>query len=487
MASPRTGLTPCPAAAETRLGALESRDLARSALAAAMAGGKSLLDEAEALLQLGRIFTPSIEPHATFEAVTRAEQIFVAHGAPVQAARCGVAAARALLDLGQERDAVERARRALGELSLPVAHRVAGIVVVAKSQAQFGRLDAASQLLTHTAAPLAEAGSPVCRIHVKKALALVRFQMLLAAEFPHLHRGLGVVGGEGGERPAHARLLALLDEIEDELAPGERWLQVEAIRQLTRGLCEPGDPAPERLAALAVDALDVDPPVAAWAWYAQSLLHRQRGELAPAQASVDRCLAVSQQWGLKAIARHAFFQQSLIRESIEDYAGSLQAYKTFSAMRLRSVTMNVDLQDPIAAPAALALPRPLESRHVKRALRFIESNLGVPISVSDIAAECQVSRRTLEVAFKQSKACTLAQYVKRRRLETAAGLLRFSGLRVSEVARSVGYQWPSAFARDFVAHCGVRPTEWRARHADEAVGQGGDPASLPTAALADAA
>lgn len=478
---------PCPAtgcaSTETRVGAVESRDLARTALEASLAS-KNLLSEAGALFQMGRIFTSSVDPQAALDAVTRAGQIFIAHSAPVHAAKCSIAAARALMDLGQERDAAERARRALNELSLPPEHRVAGMILLAHSHAHFGKLDAALHLLLHSAVPLAENSGRTSRIHVRKALAVVHFKMLLALEFPHLHRGLSFVCNADDERSRRRQVLDWLDATDDELPIGERWSHVEIMRHLTLGLCEPGDLAFERLASVGAEQLATDPPTAAWAWYAQSLVHRNRRDLVSAQDAIGRCLTISERWGLKAVSRYAFLQQSLIRESTEDYCGSLESYKIFSTMRLRSVTASNEAIDPDPtarlepndprAETKVLLMKPLESRHVKRALRFIESNLSVPISVSDIAAECQVSRRTLEVAFKQHKSCTLANYVKRRRLETAAGLLGYSALLVSEVATAVGYRWPSAFARDFVTHYGVRPSEWRARHGGQAMADSAD-------------
>lgn len=58
---------------------------------------------------------------------------------------------------------------------------------------------------------------------------------------------------------------------------------------------------------------------------------------------------------------------------------------------------------------------------------------------------------------------SLAEHVRRIRLERAAGALKRTGDRVIDIALSAGYDAHEPFTRAFRAHFGVPPSQWRAR------------------------
>ena len=64
-------------------------------------------------------------------------------------------------------------------------------------------------------------------------------------------------------------------------------------------------------------------------------------------------------------------------------------------------------------------------------------------------------------------------YLTRWRMQRAAGLLAGSAVKVSAVAREVGYDSEAAFSRAFKKLTGVAPAAWRNRMATRELRTGG--------------
>lgn len=64
-------------------------------------------------------------------------------------------------------------------------------------------------------------------------------------------------------------------------------------------------------------------------------------------------------------------------------------------------------------------------------------------------------------AFRNLFRETPAQYVTRRRLETARHLLRTTALSVLDISLTVGFQTPEAFSTLFRRRTGQPPSAWR--------------------------
>jgi AraC-like DNA-binding protein len=82
------------------------------------------------------------------------------------------------------------------------------------------------------------------------------------------------------------------------------------------------------------------------------------------------------------------------------------------------------------------------------------------ISLESAARQLDTSPRTLQRRLRQ-RGISFWILVEQSRFEIAGALLRETDLKVQEIAASIGYATPSAFARAFTRWAGRSPTEYR--------------------------
>lgn len=107
---------------------------------------------------------------------------------------------------------------------------------------------------------------------------------------------------------------------------------------------------------------------------------------------------------------------------------------------------------PPGTPARLDMPR-LD--------RFIEAHLAGPLSVIDLAREACLSEAHFRHCFRHQTGLSPWQYVRRRRLETARGLLDDSRLSLVEIAVLTGFSSQSALSRACREAYGQPPSRLR--------------------------
>ena len=95
-----------------------------------------------------------------------------------------------------------------------------------------------------------------------------------------------------------------------------------------------------------------------------------------------------------------------------------------------------------------------------RAERYVEENLGKPISVDGVAKALGVSRTTAYVLFKKSFGKSITEYVNYRRIEKAKSLI-VSGATTAEILESLGLDDANYFYRLFRKIAGVTLAEYR--------------------------
>lgn len=101
-------------------------------------------------------------------------------------------------------------------------------------------------------------------------------------------------------------------------------------------------------------------------------------------------------------------------------------------------------------------------RSLKAAMNFIHANYPIQISVDDVADFAGVSRTTLFRIFRSELDMTPVDYLIRCRITKAKMLLTDTGLSITAVARSAGYEDNLYFSRAFKKITGISPTEYRA-------------------------
>jgi LacI family transcriptional regulator len=96
------------------------------------------------------------------------------------------------------------------------------------------------------------------------------------------------------------------------------------------------------------------------------------------------------------------------------------------------------------------------------AVEFMKRSLGEPIGVDEIAQAAGVSRRTLEIRFREAFGSTVARSLFERRIAKAKNLLQDLHLTIDQVAAEVGFRTTSHFCARFRETTGQSPAAWRA-------------------------
>lgn len=98
---------------------------------------------------------------------------------------------------------------------------------------------------------------------------------------------------------------------------------------------------------------------------------------------------------------------------------------------------------------------------MRSALDFIELNLREQISSVDVARHVHYSLSHLQAVFPRVVGCTVARYIRRRRLSLAAWDLALSQKRVLDIALEYRFESPEAFCRAFRRTYGLSPRDFR--------------------------
>ncbi len=100
---------------------------------------------------------------------------------------------------------------------------------------------------------------------------------------------------------------------------------------------------------------------------------------------------------------------------------------------------------------------------VRRVLRFVQEHLDDTLSAERLAAVACVSVYHFHRIFSGLVGESVGEYVRRMRLERAAGELRRTDLQVVDIALRAGYEAHEPFTRAFRGYFGVSPSLFRKR------------------------
>ena len=103
--------------------------------------------------------------------------------------------------------------------------------------------------------------------------------------------------------------------------------------------------------------------------------------------------------------------------------------------------------------------------YVKRILKvliYIEENIDEELTMDELARVACYSPFHFHRIFQAIVGETIHQYVKRLRMQRAAGKLRYTERPVTEIALDTNYDTPSAFTKAFKQFMGASPKRYRA-------------------------
>ncbi|HVT11041.1 MAG TPA: AraC family transcriptional regulator [Fimbriimonadaceae bacterium] len=85
------------------------------------------------------------------------------------------------------------------------------------------------------------------------------------------------------------------------------------------------------------------------------------------------------------------------------------------------------------------------------------------LSLSEIAAQVGVHETHLARAFRKRHGCTLGEYIRRLRVDSAARELKSGAKPVAEIAAEMGFYDQAHFCRTFKTAYGMSPSQYRSR------------------------
>lgn len=103
--------------------------------------------------------------------------------------------------------------------------------------------------------------------------------------------------------------------------------------------------------------------------------------------------------------------------------------------------------------------------HVKRILKtlvYIENHIDEELTMENLAKQAFYSPFHFHRIFQAITKEPLYQYIKRLRVEKAAGKLCYTDQSITEIALDASYETPSAFTKAFKQFMGASPKEYRA-------------------------
>lgn len=122
----------------------------------------------------------------------------------------------------------------------------------------------------------------------------------------------------------------------------------------------------------------------------------------------------------------------------------------------------------IARAGAVSSATDLQPTLVGEALRFIEANCLLPISLRQVAAATKRSPSYVATSVKAATGKTVVEWIIAGRLAEARNRLLHTDERVDVIAERVGYADATHFIRLFRRAHGATPAAWRARRRAEA-------------------
>ena len=100
-------------------------------------------------------------------------------------------------------------------------------------------------------------------------------------------------------------------------------------------------------------------------------------------------------------------------------------------------------------------------RRIDKIVEFIRMNIDTEIDVQTLADMSAFSAFHFHRIIKAYLGEPIGVFIVRQRLESAAKLLRYSDINISEIAYRVGYDVPSSLTKAFVKLYGISPTKFR--------------------------
>jgi AraC-like DNA-binding protein len=138
---------------------------------------------------------------------------------------------------------------------------------------------------------------------------------------------------------------------------------------------------------------------------------------------------------------------------------SLQLISTINSLEATARDLDRSAHNAVrlAKRSVAALPK----WRLMRVLTYIETNIGGPITLANLAATAGLSRMYFAKQFRATTGFRPHEYVLRKRVERAQQLLATTSDALVDIALTVGFQTQAHFTTVFKNITGSTPYQWR--------------------------
>jgi AraC family transcriptional regulator len=159
--------------------------------------------------------------------------------------------------------------------------------------------------------------------------------------------------------------------------------------------------------------------------------------------------------------------RSLVAELYRALDETLREERSTAEQRLqRAAAMLEAVESPRLPTPGLAPQGGLAPWQLRRVVKYIEENLDKPIRNTELATVARLSPFHFNVAFRKSAGDSPHEYIIRRRMERAQGLMLSTEASLSDIAATCGLADQAHFTRLFRRVVGESPGAWRRARAN---------------------
>lgn len=98
---------------------------------------------------------------------------------------------------------------------------------------------------------------------------------------------------------------------------------------------------------------------------------------------------------------------------------------------------------------------------IKNVVKYIDDHYNIKIPQETLEQIAFMGGTKLKTDFKKHTGMTITEYTQRKRISMAENLLRSTNMKISDIAKSVGYSSPSRFSKLYYRYRGKYPSDFR--------------------------
>jgi AraC family transcriptional regulator len=158
--------------------------------------------------------------------------------------------------------------------------------------------------------------------------------------------------------------------------------------------------------------------------------------------------------------------RSAVAEILTALNETLRDERSKAVECLRRAGAMLETVERLAVPASITARRGLAPWQIRRVLTHIDTKLDTPIRNKELAAIARLSEFHFNVAFRNSVGHPPHEYIIRRRVERAQGLMLSTNKPLSQIAAECGLADQAHLTRLFRRVVGESPAAWRRARAN---------------------